>query len=120
MNMRKKCINLRQHYLSFIVLLRKRASVKVLPKVCNYLSISQGHIARLSIISNLSVKSSCKSFVKLLSPIGGSDRHISCSKSYSHAIVGDGLMLLGKLFWEIFRLVARVRLLQEIFCPMLL
>ena len=35
-----------------------------------------------------------------MSPIGGSDRHISCSTksvapSLSHAMVGDGLMLLG-------------------------
>ena len=44
-----------------------------------------------------------KSCAQLLSPIGGSDRHISCSTksvapSLSHAMVGDGLMLLGNYF----------------------
>ena len=72
----------------------------------NYTLIFYSFYVPHSFILNLSVKSSCKSFVKLLSPIGGSDRHISCTSrssvpaSYSHAMVGDGLMLLGKIIWE--------------------
>ena len=79
----------------------------------------------LSFVLHLIVESSCKSFVKLLSPIGGSDRHISCTSSsvppsYSHAMVGDGLMLLGKIFWEIFCRILLHKIFWEIFRPMLL
>ena len=49
----------------------------------NYTLIFYSFYVPHSFILNLSVKSSCKSFVKLLSAIGGSDRHISCTtRSY--------------------------------------
>ena len=108
------------HYLSFSILIFEENSFW--NSFATTISISQGYVF-LHVWVSYQIwvwKSSCKSFVKLLSPIGGCDRHISCSKSsvpppsYSHAMVGDGLMLLGKLFRDIFRLVILVNILSHV------